>query len=112
MFPWSSIRNTRTSSEPERVAAAEVPVAALASGLTRHVESFSGVVPGQANFDLTLTCPSQMLAVSGGHFVGTDINATQLVASRPVTDQRRWNLIVFNPHLGDRKFEVHVVCLK
>jgi len=81
-------------------------------GLTRHIESHSGVLAGASNFDVTLTCPHQMFAVSGGHDVGADINATQLTISKPVRQPNRWRFLVFNPHPTPRNFEVHVVCLK
>lgn len=106
-----------TAPEPteDRLAAAEAPNAfssAKGTGLQRHIETYAGTALPQSNFDLTLTCPAKMLAVSGGFEVGADNQAAELLISEPVAQVGRWRFLVYNPHLGSRDFEVHVVCLK
>lgn len=99
----------------DSLTAAEAPGAfgsAKGTGLQRHIETYAGTALPQSNFDLTLTCPSKMIAVGGGFEVGADNQAAELLISEPVAQLGRWRFLVYNPHLGSRDFEVHVVCLR
>ena len=62
-------RTSSVAPQPAPAAADGLSVAFM-GGLKRHVESYSGTAVAQSNFDLTLTCPNKMFAVSGGFEVG------------------------------------------